>query len=82
MVRRERRVGSHIIRWSWNEEINIISQWMLFLPELVEVHGGEEGEACWFAQDQVVVERGDRLQQAVDGLNRSAFSNTFHAFFD
>ncbi len=41
---------------------------MDFLPESAEVLGGEKGEARRLTQHEMVVERGDRLQQAVDSL--------------
>jgi hypothetical protein len=47
-----------------------------FLPESAEVLGGEEGEACRLTQHEMVVERGDRLQQAVDSLEECSGSGS------
>jgi hypothetical protein len=53
-----------------------------FLPESAEVLGGEEGEACRLTQHEMVVERGDRLQQAVDGLDTFVWIRIRNSFTD
>jgi hypothetical protein len=55
---------------------------MDFLPESTEVLGGEEGEACRLTQHEMVVERGDRLQQAVDGLDTCVWIRIRNSFTD